>query len=84
MLDPAPAAALNGEMLRKTAWFTPNATEGGFYTQRKTDEIAKEADVHARPERARAAKHSAEAGRVWRGRTYAGCRLWTPRAQAIP
>ncbi len=30
-LDPAPAAALPEELLRSTAWFTPNETEAAFY-----------------------------------------------------
>jgi len=31
MLDPAPAAALRGELWRQVAWLTPNETEAAFY-----------------------------------------------------
>jgi ribokinase len=34
LLDPAPATRLSGEALRQVAWFTPNATEAGFYLSR--------------------------------------------------
>jgi ribokinase len=33
MLDPAPAASLSHNVLRKIAWFTPNQTEASFYTK---------------------------------------------------
>jgi len=31
MLDPAPARALSGHLLRRVRWFTPNETEAKFY-----------------------------------------------------
>ncbi|HEU5457398.1 MAG TPA: PfkB family carbohydrate kinase, partial [Terracidiphilus sp.] len=34
MLDPAPAAALDEEVLRRVAWFTPNESETEFYLGR--------------------------------------------------
>ncbi len=44
LLDPAPAMHLSGEALRQVAWFTPNATEAGFYLGRAI-RITEDADA---------------------------------------
>jgi ribokinase len=37
MLDPAPAASLDGSLLKQIDWFTPNETEAAFYLGSKSE-----------------------------------------------
>lgn len=48
MLDPAPAAALDVEILRRVAWFTPNESEAEFYLQQDCAPEQAVRQLHAR------------------------------------
>ncbi|HEV2214784.1 MAG TPA: ribokinase [Terracidiphilus sp.] len=48
MLDPAPAATLEVEVLRRVAWFTPNESEAEYFLQEDCSPEQAVAQLHAR------------------------------------